>query len=79
LGSPVDALCAVAPSSGLLENRQDSLIAIDRESLEARMRKYFDAKLSFEETQKAGHGFTKPFARFNPATTRQKAIEAGGL
>lgn len=77
--APVDALCAVAPSLGLLENRQDSLIAIDRESLEARMRKYFDANLSFEELRKAGHGFTKPFARFNPATTRQKAIEAGGF
>ena len=41
--------CALPPSNGLMEKRGGALIDIDRQALEARMRDYFDRKLSWEE------------------------------
>lgn len=70
---------AHSPSLGLLENRQDSLIAMDKPTLESRFLQYFDQSVNFDNLHKAGFGFTKVFARFDPVATRQKAIARSGF
>ena len=69
-------LCAVAPSNGLMEKRGGALIDIDRDALEARMRNYFDAGLSWEEYKARQTALTEDAARCNAKDARAKAIKA---
>lgn len=69
-------LCEVSPSNGLMEKRGGALIDIDRDALEARMRDYFNADLSWEEYKARQTALTKDAAGFIPDKARQKAIAA---
>lgn len=70
----IDALAEFV-SLGILENRKDALISIDRHILEKRMRQYFDATLEWETIKKLTHGLTEDAARFNAEKTRSKVLE----
>jgi hypothetical protein len=69
-------LCALPPSNGLMEKRGGALIDIDRDALEARMRDYFDADLSWEEYKARQTALTKDAAGFVAKDARAKAIES---
>ena len=67
-------LCALAPCNGLMEKRGGALIDIDRDALEARMRDYFDAGLSWEEYKAQHTALTEDAGRFVAKDARAKAI-----
>ena len=69
-------LCEAAPSNGLMEKRGGALIDVDRDALEARMRDYFNADLSWEEYKARQTALTEDAAGFTPDKTRAKAIVA---
>jgi len=69
-------LCAVAASNGLMEKRGGALIDTDRDKLEARMRDYFDARISWQEYRGEHKGLTQDAARFSAKDARGKAIHA---
>jgi hypothetical protein len=69
-------LCAVAPWNGLMEKRAGALIDVDRARLEARMRDYFDAGLSWEEYKARRSALTDDAARCNAKDARARAIAA---
>ena len=70
-------ICAVAPSNGLMEKRGSALIDTDRNTLETRMRAYFDDQLSWEDYKRLGYGLVKPQASFDPKLTRAKVLVSG--
>ncbi len=70
------SLAAFPPTLGILENRQEELISIDRASLKERMLRYFDSELDWEELKKLGGPLTKDFARFVAKKTREKVLAA---
>jgi len=69
-------LCALPPSNGLMEKRGGALIDIDRNALEARMRDYFDTRLSWDEYKTLQSVLTKDAARHVAKDARAKAIAA---
>jgi hypothetical protein len=70
----VDSLCKASPTLGILENRQESLIDIDKKTLDARMRLYFDPKKSWDEVSDPNIGIYRNFARFDAQRTREKIL-----
>lgn len=69
-------LCEVMPSNGLMEKRGGALIDMDFDALEARMRDYFDASLSWDEYKARQSALTQNAARCNAEATREKALAA---
>ncbi|WP_051497966.1 type ISP restriction/modification enzyme [Candidatus Contendibacter odensensis] len=67
-------LCAEPPSNGLMEKRGGGLIDIDRDTLEQRMRAYFDPALEWAELAALNGGLTKDAARFDARKTRTKLL-----
>ncbi len=67
-------LCAVPPSNGLMEKRGGTLIDIDRDALENRMRKYYDPNVDWEALKSLGTGLTKDAARFDARKARTKFL-----
>ncbi|NLE53569.1 MAG: DNA methyltransferase, partial [Lentisphaerae bacterium] len=65
-------LCAEAPSNGLMEKRGRALMDDDRNALEARMRRYFDQSISFDDLKREEHPLTKDAARYDARTARAK-------
>ena len=68
-------LCEAVPSNGLMEKRGAALYDIDRSELEARMRDYFDKRLSWEQYKARQTALTLDAARFVAEAAREKAIE----
>lgn len=73
----LDALSALGPSLGILENRQEVLITIDRSPLEERMKAYFDEAVDWDGLQSLYPALTKDFARFDAKATRKKLLASG--
>jgi len=69
-------LCAIPPSNGLMEKRGGGLIDIDRDRLAARMRDYFNPRLSWDEYKARHRALTGNAARFNAKAARSKALAA---
>jgi hypothetical protein len=69
-------LCEVAPSNGLMEKRGGALIDIDKAALEARMKDYFNAKLSWSDYKLRQSALVQSQAGFNPEAARKKALTA---
>lgn len=69
-------LCETAPSNGLMEKRGGALIDIDRTPLEARMKDYFNATLSWDDYKARQTALIEAQAGFEPATARKKALAA---
>jgi hypothetical protein len=75
----LDSLAQFGPSLGILENRQEGLISMDRAPIEKRMREYFDGTIDWETLHRLGHGFTKDFARFDAKKAREKLLDGEGF
>jgi len=75
------SLAALFPSfyPGVKTSRDDVLVDIDRDRLEARMRRYFDPTISHEEIRRQVPGVMEPSARFDPERTRDQLRRRGFL
>jgi hypothetical protein len=69
-------LAETEPHSGVLEMRRGSLISIDREPLEDRMRRYLDAALSFGTVHTSLSGPVQSAGRFDPEAARRRILAA---
>ncbi|HLA82835.1 MAG TPA: type ISP restriction/modification enzyme [Thermoleophilia bacterium] len=67
-------LCGETPISGLQEMRKSSLIGIEREALETRMRSYLDAATAWDTLQSIAPGLTEKAGAFDPAPARDKIL-----
>jgi len=74
-----DSLCQFRPTLGILENRQESLIDIDKKTLEERMKLYFDPKVKWDEIKDSNEGFYRNFARFDAKKTREKILKSSSF
>jgi hypothetical protein len=72
--TPVN-LCVSAPVSGLQEMRRSALIDIDRERLAARVRRYLDGKVSWQELVDEKHGMTVDAGAFDAEGARADLLE----
>ncbi len=72
-------LCAEAPSNGLMEKRGGALMADDRKALEARMKRFFDKNVSFEELKDELHPLTFDAAAHDARKAREKVLKAEGF
>lgn len=63
--------------NGLSESRGGALFGIDRDSLEERMRDYFDKKINWDDYRDKGGGLAKNAARFDAKGARKKALADG--
>ncbi|KAB2934108.1 MAG: N-6 DNA methylase [Candidatus Contendobacter sp.] len=68
-------LCAEPPTNGLMEKRGGGLIDIDRDSLEQRMRAYFDPAVTWAELEALNGGLTKDAALYDARKIRNKLLE----
>lgn len=72
----ITELAAVPPMNGLMEKRAGALIDIDRDTLERRMRHYFDSTVEWNELRLGIPGLGENAARFDARKTRQKVVSA---
>ena len=66
-------LCLELPLQGMDEDRGNALIESKQDKLEVRMKKYFDAGISWEEFAALGTGLSRKSAAFEPQNVRMKA------
>jgi hypothetical protein len=71
-------LCAEPPSNGLMEKRGRALMDDDRNALEARMRRYFDQSISFDDLKREEHPLTHDAAAHDAQKARQRIIKEEG-
>ena len=64
---------------GVKTSRDDFIVAIDREALEARLQDYFDTKVSDEEIRAKYPLVMAPSGRFDPTSTRETLRKRGQL
>ena len=69
-------LCGRPPGNGLMEKRGGALMDDDRIALQARMQRYFDKSLTFDELKSEGHPLTHDAARYNARKAREKLLKA---
>ena len=69
-------LCSEPPVNGLMEKRGGALIDIDRESLEKRMRTYYDTRVEWDSLKSMGAMLTSDAARFDARNARSKLLAA---
>lgn len=72
----LDSLCQFSPTLGILENRQESLIDIDKNALEVRLRNYLDPNTKWDEAKDSTVGIYRDFARFDARKTRDKILKS---
>ena len=70
----IDEFGSFRPSLGILENRKDAVIDIDRSALEKRMKMYYDPKVDWDELRELETGLTQDFASFDAKKTRVKIL-----
>ena len=68
------ALSALPPFSGVVEKRRGALMSLDRAVLAARMQRYLDSRVDFEELKATGPGPIEDMARFNARETRRRLL-----
>ncbi|HEU4323415.1 MAG TPA: type ISP restriction/modification enzyme [Roseiflexaceae bacterium] len=64
---------------GVKTSRDDVVVDIDRDRLEARLRRYFDSAISHEEMRRIAPGAMEDSARFNAVVTRDTLRRRGFL
>jgi len=69
-------LCAEPPSNGLMEKRGGALMDFDRDTLERRMRQYYDPQISWEQLKALGTPLAQDAARFDAKKAREKVLAA---
>ena len=70
----IDELATFRPTLGILENRKEALVDIDRSKLEKRIKLYCDPTVEWDDLEKLGTGLTVDFARFDAKKTRTKIL-----
>ncbi len=73
------SLAALEPINGMMEKRGGALIDIDRDSLAARIRTYFDTGIDWPAFELMGHPLAKDAARYEAKKARTKALAAGSF
>ena len=68
--------CKEPPISGLQEMRKGGLIDIDRDSLEKRIRMYYDPRVDWETIKALGTGLTLNAGRFEAKSCRERVQKA---
>ena len=68
-------ICQENPISGLQEMRRSSLIDIDRNNLEKRMRLYFDPRVDWETFKAQDSGLSQNAGRFDPRSCRERILK----
>ena len=76
LGQRLPQLAAKHAIPGLLEMRQEALIARDRDALARRMRRYFDPEAAMSVLQDENCGPVRDMARFDAAKARSNLLKA---
>ena len=72
----LDDMRFASPTLGILDNRKEALICIDKERLIYRSSKYFDAESSWEELQTVIPELVRNYARFDAHQARAKLLKA---
>ena len=72
----VEELTDFKPTLGILENRKEALIDIDKHVIENRMKAYYDPNTSWEELIKLNTGLTQNAARYDAKKTREIVLAA---
>jgi hypothetical protein len=72
----IDSLCGLSPTLGILENRKEALIDIDRARLEHRIKSYLDPEIPWDEAKNKSDGLYRDFARFDAKKTRDKILKS---
>jgi len=67
-------LCGIPPTLGVLDNRQEALICIDREDVDKRARAYLDPSISFEAAANTVPELTRNYARFDARDARDHIL-----
>lgn len=70
----INVLAEFGPTLGILENRKDALINIDRSNLEDRMRMYYDSNVDWDTLKALRTGLTENAARFDAKKARSKVL-----
>lgn len=70
----VGELAEFKPSLGILENRRNALISIDRAPLEDRMRLYFNPAITWQQVAALQTGLTQDAAVFDARRVRQRLM-----
>jgi hypothetical protein len=71
----IEEIASFKPSLGVLENRGDSLISIDIETLKNNMSTYLNKNISWENLLNMHLRITQPAARYDPKSTREKILK----
>ena len=72
----VSGLSQFLPTLGILENRRDALISVDRAPLEERIRTYYNREIDWEALRREQGPLTEDMARFDARQARGKALAA---
>ena len=72
----LEDLCDFAPTLGILDNRQEALISIDKERLVERVKKYLDPKTTWHELEAIIPELVRDYARFDARRARAKILKA---
>jgi hypothetical protein len=72
----LDLLSDFRPTLGILDNRKEAFINIDREVVEERMQQYYNPSTSWDELDALGTGLTQDAARFDARKARDKITAA---
>ena len=67
-------LAALPPTLGVLDNRREALIRIDRDDVEKRASTYLDSSLSLEEVASVVPELVVDYARFKARAARQRLL-----
>ena len=70
----VEELTDFKPTLGILENRKEALIDIDKHVIENRMKAYYDPNTSWEELVKLNTGLTQNAARYDAEQTGRGVV-----
>ena len=70
----IEELCEFAPTLGILDNRQEALISIDKVRLKDRAEKYLDPKATWEELATIIPELVRDYARFDAKKARAKIL-----
>jgi hypothetical protein len=70
----LDTLCDLSPTLGILDNRQEALIGIDKNQLSERIGKYLDPNTTWNDLSVLLPELTRNYARFDAISAREKLI-----
>ncbi|MGD0781302.1 MAG: type ISP restriction/modification enzyme, partial [Candidatus Aminicenantales bacterium] len=70
----LDEFSGIPPTLGILDNRQEALIRVDKDKLLARINNYLDPKIGWEELETVIPELARDYARFDARKARVKLL-----